>query len=270
MSNSFGALVTAGIAGSLVWALGQYRREEDHEEVQYIVVPAATGVSKSDRNRNALLGIVNLFASDDFTGALSGIATSVGVPPAIQQAVGVTPSQPVNVGATASGMAGLLALLRRVESGGDYNIVWGGIAKKDRPPRPLTTMTVNEVLAWQDSIDPRYRSEAAGAYQFLEDTLRLLVRLGLVNGNAKFNVPTQDAAAVARMRQQRGLDRYLAGKMSAEDFGQEIAKEWASMPAITRDRRGRPATGQSYYAGDGLNKSLVTRAELMSAVRGLK
>ena len=46
-----------------------------------------------------------------------------------------------------------------------YNVVWGGINKADHPPRPLVEMTIGQVLAWQDSIDPRYRSEAVKNFQ---------------------------------------------------------------------------------------------------------
>ena len=58
-------------------------------------------------------------------------------------------------------------------------------------------MTVREVLAWQDSIDPKYRSEAAGKYQIMEDTLRDEVGKGSVSLNDVFNASTQDRLGVA-------------------------------------------------------------------------
>ena len=46
--------------------------------------------------------------------------------------------------------------------------------------------------------------------------------------------------------------------------------EWASLPCTISDKRGRAAAGQSYYAGDGLNKSHVTTAALMAAVHSVR
>ena len=40
------------------------------------------------------------------------------------------------------------------------------------PPKPLTTMTENEVIASQDMIDAQSRSKDAGRFQILEDTRR--------------------------------------------------------------------------------------------------
>lgn len=171
----------------------------------------------------------------------------------------------------------ILALIRRLESEGAvkpqgaasaYDVVWGGIRKQDRPPRPLTQMTVAEVLAWQDSIDSRYQSEAAGAYQVMEDTLRPLVDAGSISAAARFDRATQDRIATMLL-QRRGWDRYLRREISAERFGDMLAREWASFP-VHSDQRGasrQVVAGQSYYAGDGLNAAHVKPAEVIAALR---
>lgn len=148
----------------------------------------------------------------------------------------------------------LLQFIRQHEARGDYNIVWGGIRKADHPPKALVLMTVKEVLDWQDSIDRAYGSEAAGAYQIMEDTLRSLVKEGKAKLTDRFDEKTQDALAVLLL-ERRGLKDFLAGKASPAVFGQSLSKEWASLPCTLVDKRGRPAQGQSYYDGDGLNKS---------------
>jgi muramidase (phage lysozyme) len=163
----------------------------------------------------------------------------------------------------------LLDFIAKPESGGDYNIVWGRIKAKDYPPKPLVNMTIGEVLAWQDNIDSRYRSEAAGKYQILEDTLRGLYKPAGMNLTDLFDEAGQDKLAVALLN-RRGLQEYLKDKITAEKFADNLSKEWASLPAIFRDRKGRPATGQSYYAGDGLNKAHVSIKELMSVVEQVK
>lgn len=162
----------------------------------------------------------------------------------------------------------LLTLIGQHESGGDYDAVWGGIRKADFPRKPLTKMTIGEVLAWQDSIDKKYSSEAAGKYQILEDTLRgCFADFGLKMSDL-FDEAAQDKLALGLLR-RRGLTRYLEGHISAEAFGQNISHEWASFPCMTRDKLGRVAVGQSYYAGDGLNKSGVKISDVLKVLRSI-
>lgn len=157
----------------------------------------------------------------------------------------------------------LLALIRRHESNGDYNAIWGGIARKDYPEKPLTAMSIGEVLYWQDKVDKDYQSEAVGAYQFLEDTLRDIYVPAGFDGGSPFDEATQDALAEFLLRRRR-LSDYLAGIISAEDFGNHLAKEWASFPVVTGPNRGR-----SYYAGDGLNMAHAKPAEVIAAIRAI-
>lgn len=161
-------------------------------------------------------------------------------------------------------MQTLLDFIGRFESRGDYNAVWGGIKRKDRPPRPLVEMTIGEVLDWQDLIDPHYMSEAAGKYQIMEDTLRgLYARAGLTRDD-KFDRGRQDALAVELM-ERRGLNEYLNGTITAEKFANSLAREWASLPLVTGPKRGR-----SYYAGDGLNAAHADPDEFLDAVKSVK
>lgn len=165
----------------------------------------------------------------------------------------------------------LLAVLRLHESADDYGAVWGGIKSRDHPPRPLVEMTVGQVLDWQDSIDRLYQSEAAGAYQILEDTLRGLYREAGVPLTARYDRATQDRLALGLLR-RRGLDDFLAGRISDAAFALSLAKEWASLP-VPHDiqRRGRTVrAGQSYYAGDGLNKAHARIDEVMTALRQIR
>ena len=157
------------------------------------------------------------------------------------------------------------------ESGGDYDIVWGGIKAVDHPTIPITAMTCRQVWDWQQSIDHKYMSEAAGAYQILQDTLEGLLTEAHcpIGWSDTFNKTTQDTLAV-RLLERRGLQKYLDGEMSLIQFCQNLSKEWASLPAQTFDARGRSAKGQSYYAGDGLNKAHVTIKEVQNAAAETK
>ena len=144
-----------------------------------------------------------------------------------------------------------------------YDVVWGSINRADMPPRPLTQMTVAEVLAWQDSIDRRYRSEAAGRYQILEDTLRGLK----FNPGALFDETTQDALC-DQLLVRRGWNRLCAGEITTTKFADSLAREWASLP-VTSNQRGQSrdvAAGMSFYAGDNLNKAHATVPEVLAAI----
>lgn len=158
----------------------------------------------------------------------------------------------------------LLDFIAKPESGGDYNVVYGGIKPKDRPKKPLVTMTIAQVLAWQDSIDKLYPSEAAGKYQIMEDTLRPLPPSAGLLPSDLFNEVNQDKLATVLLK-RRGLDKYLVGVISAEDFANNLAHEWASLPMVSGPKKGR-----SVYAGDGLNKSHVSVDAFLAAVRAVK
>lgn len=144
----------------------------------------------------------------------------------------------------------LLNLIGKVEGRGDYNILVGG---KSLPE--LTEMTVAQVLEYQSGMRAQgHESTAVGKYQIIQGTLRGLLDRGVVSASDVFNSSTQDKLAVALM-QGRGLDKYKDGKIPADVFADNLAKEWASLPT---------QSGQSYYAGTGSNKSLVSRDEFMS------
>lgn len=160
--------------------------------------------------------------------------------------------------------ASLLDFIASHESRGDYNVVWAGIRKADRPKRPLVEMTVGQVLQWQDSIDAKYQSEAAGRYQILEDTLRGLWREAGLQLTSLFDREGQDKLAIALLR-RRGLTSYLEGKISTETFANNLAREWASLPLVSGKGKGRSA-----YAGDGLNKALTDVAPFLAAVASVK
>lgn len=159
-----------------------------------------------------------------------------------------------------------LDFIAEEESEGDYNRIWNGIAKKDYPQKKLKKMTVRAVLAWQDSIDWKYRSEASGRYQMLEDTLRKLAKApGILD--ALFDKTMQDNLAV-RLLEQAGLLKFLAGKISIRTFGNHVASIWASLPLL-KDEYGK-LRGQSRYKGDGLNIARVSAPAFETALVALK
>lgn len=135
-------------------------------------------------------------------------------------------------------------------------------------PRPITRMTLEELLAEQKRWVRNLKapSGAAGRYQIIRPTLlSLIAELGLPL-NATFTPELQDRFGFALL-QRRGWNQFAAGTLSLRDFGNRLAREWASFPVLG-DQPGahrQVRRGESYYAGDGINASL-TKASNAEAV----
>ena len=121
---------------------------------------------------------------------------------------------------------------------------------RQRGNKPLTQMTVGEVHDLQRQ-NLRSKYTAAGAVQVTYTTLGELITNGQIARDMPFDARTQDQIAVTLL-ERRGLSAYQSGRMSAEAFGNNIAKEWASMPVLsnTYNHAGRPVSrGSAYYGG---------------------
>lgn len=114
-------------------------------------------------------------------------------------------------------------------------------------------------------------SSALGGYQFLTATLDSLKKDLKLTGKEIMTPEFQDDLAVALMN-RRGYMKYHRGEMSAEAFCNELAKEWASLPVVTRIRGSKRYVnpGETYYAGDGLNKAFHKPETILAAVKALK
>lgn len=125
---------------------------------------------------------------------------------------------------------------------------------------PLTQMTVQQVLDQQRqnfSLPRAQQFTAAGAVQIVYKTLNGLVRSGKVDPNMMFDGAGQDQIAMTLL-EKRGLSDYQAGRISAAEFGTNIAKEWASMPVLQSGYNGQGSPvwrGSAYYGGVSTNPS---------------
>jgi muramidase (phage lysozyme) len=149
-------------------------------------------------------------------------------------------------------MKPLLNLIGRIEANGNYNAVFGNA----NSTRDLSQFSVRDIQRMQYLHGRRTGSSAFGKYQFIRKTLRNLLDDLDIPDSAKFTPELQDELAL-ELLERRGLSKWEAGKISTEKFLDNLSKEWASLPYHT---------GRSYYAGDGLNKSLVSRAEVRKAL----
>jgi muramidase (phage lysozyme) len=151
----------------------------------------------------------------------------------------------------------LLDFIGQVETGsGDYDTIYGH--NQDKLTKPITEMTLNELMENQKGFTKAFGSSASGKYQFMKATLEDLQReLGL-RGTQIMDPNLQDRLGYHLLR-RRGYDRWVEEKIDDEDFMIGLAKEWASFP-VPYDMQGhkrKVKKGQSYYAGDGVNKALI-------------
>jgi muramidase (phage lysozyme) len=167
-----------------------------------------------------------------------------------------------------AGAAMLLDLIAGPESGGNYNAYFAHA----RSTKDLSKMTLDEVERW--SRNRGTRSSATGRYQFMRDTLDkpgtlkdLSGEMGLT-GKELFTPDLQDRMAY-KLLIRRGYLLFVAGKISATTFGLNLAKEWASFPVLadTKGAHQPVKRGQSYYAGDALNRAGISPAKVEAALK---
>lgn len=131
-------------------------------------------------------------------------------------------------------------------------------------PRPITRMTLEELLAEQKRWVKNLKapSGAAGRYQIIRPTLvSLIAELG-VPLSATFTPELQDRFGLALLK-RRGWTQFAARTLPLRDFGNRLAREWASFPVLSRQQGAHRTVerGESYYAGDGINASLAKASE---------
>ncbi len=149
----------------------------------------------------------------------------------------------------------ILNYIYDLESNGDYNR-WNNKTRV-KPNVPVTSLSVLEVMEWQQRNLKQPKGKqftAVGAGQIIYKTMRDLVQNGVIDPNDKFNKKTQDKANLHLM-ERRGLSSWQDGRITDEEFGNRLAKEWASLPVLQDTYRGnqRIPKGRSYYSGVGKN-----------------
>lgn len=168
-----------------------------------------------------------------------------------------------------AGAALLLDFIGGIEAPRGYNVIYGN--NQDKLLKPITHMTIGELVDAQVHFTNRFQSSASGRYQFMRATLQELSReLGL-RGTQVFDANLQDRLAFHLLK-RRGYEEYVAGKITRTEFGKRLAQEWASFPvlAATKGAHRNVRRGESYYAGDALNKSLVSPAKVEAVLNKVK
>lgn len=160
-----------------------------------------------------------------------------------------------------AGAAKLLDFIGDIEAPRGYGTIYGN--KQHQLKKPLTEMTLAEVQGAQGGWSKTNGSSASGRYQFMKATLSgLRIELSL-SGSQKFDADLQDRLGYHLLK-RRGYAAYMNGSIDRAEFGKRLAQEWASLPVLEscKGAHRQIMRGQSYYAGDGLNKSLVDPAKV--------
>ena len=119
----------------------------------------------------------------------------------------------------------ILDFIARYEAPGGYDQVHSGTRSPD--PRPLTRMTVGEVLDWQKLIRPRVTSTAAGRYQIIYKTLARLVDSYGIDPDLLFDAAIQDHLG------ELLLTECGYGQRETTAFADCLAQIWAALPRVT-------------------------------------
>ena len=177
----------------------------------------------------------------------------------------------------------LLDFIYRTDAGSPppscYNIIFGN--RQLRLKKPITQMTIGDLIDAQKNWSSKTwvkknwgantASSAAGAAQFMRATLIDLSKELHLSGTQIFNSDLQDRLAYHLLK-RRGYEEFMAGKISRTEFGKRLSQEWASFPVLAACQGAHRALkrGQSYYAGDELNKALVKPAEVEAVLDQVK
>ena len=280
--TSPGTLVPSDVS-TFVKRMPSHEPYAHHENLDPVMV-------KSERtsidNTVALPNAPLLSSADTFRKSFSGGTTSAGAGEgAAPGTSGVNPLAAGQTGArddkalaqkfSSVGADGNILDVIGFAEGAGYNTPYNGsnITPVQLYGKQLSELTLDEVFTWQAaSVNAGSASSAAGKYQIVNRTLKGLVDgVGVVSREDKFSPANQDKLC-RKLLQQRGVDGFMAGSKSEASFCLAMAQEWASLPVIqrTQGQKRKVNPGESYYAGDGLNKSRIAPIQLIAAVREVK
>ncbi|WP_170565635.1 hypothetical protein [Ruegeria atlantica] len=128
------------------------------------------------------------------------------------------------------------------------------------PPKPLTAMTVGEVLDWQLRVRRSGApSSAAGGYQIIYPTLSRLVRRHGVARTSRFDAKTQDRLARLLIAECGGK----GPKRNHPRYGNCLAGIWAALPLTQGAGKGRSA-----HHGVAGNRALTTPETMLTLLAG--
>ena len=151
----------------------------------------------------------------------------------------------------------ILNFLAQFESKGNYRAYFAH--SNNMLPLPAT---VGGVLTKMLQMTARSHmpSSATGRYQLMHTTLSGLVKKYRIPLTTLFTDDFQDLMGLYLL-EERGYLHWVRGVLTTHAFADDLSMEWASLPYHT---------GRSYYDGDGLNHSLVSRTKFVEMLEKAK
>ncbi len=126
----------------------------------------------------------------------------------------------------------------------------------------LVGMTLGQIDALQTKMlkHPKnsWNSSAIGRYQIVRTTLRNIRKTLGLSTSEKFDADMQDRLACFLLG-QRGIDKYLSGRLSEDTMLTNLAKEWASLPQ---------PNGKGYYGGQHAAVEASRVRDVLAQVKG--
>lgn len=137
----------------------------------------------------------------------------------------------------------ILNLVAGPESRGHYDMMYGS----KRQPEILK-MTINDANRFQVEWHKQMGSSAMGRYQIMaKNLIPYANKAGLDPATELFSPANQDKMAIVFL-QEKGLNKWLEGQISDDQFLEGLSQVWAGVPSPSKG-------GRSYYGGVGLNKA---------------
>lgn len=164
----------------------------------------------------------------------------------------------------------LIGFTEGTDKGDGYNetLAYGAMLDGVKTPKGkapnvvLLDMSLDQIDALQSKmlLDPdnkKLNSSAIGRYQIIRTTLRTMRRSLNLLGYQKFDKDMQDRLACYLLG-QRGLDKYLAGRLKEDTLINQLAMEWASLPTTK---------GKGHYPGQHTPISVDKMRKILAEVR---
>jgi len=180
---------------------------------------------------------------------------------------GITPrSAPLGGGGNSdvANAPDLKTAIRRAESGNDYSSMYArDRGDFSRGREDITKMTIDQVHDLQTDYlrhqaskgyDADQRSAAMGAYQMME-VRKVAQSMGIDTSKTLFDKATQDRMSDYYLN-YAGFQEYKAGKITAEQFNDRLAGQFASL---------KTTGGGGAYDNDGMNNAYASVLGLIRA-----
>ncbi len=165
---------------------------------------------------------------------------------------------------SAGSWAPILDVISEAESQGRYDVLVGGEIIDG-----ITEMTIVEA-AKKAGDEGDGKNSAVGKYQFTTLT-KQAEAAGLNPEKDLFSPSNQDKIAIDLIVNKRKVTKEMV-KKNPEEAAKRLSMEWAGLPVLgpTKGAKKDITRGQSYYAGDGVNKSTVSPEKVEGSFQKLQ